>query len=84
MATQQYRDDLREAGQRLSEQRRRERFAELLASDDGTRYVWTTLVRCPVCHGTKHVARRTERHDGTKAQRRKCVCGHKFILLFDD
>ena len=66
------------------ERRKRERFAESLL-DDGTRYVWTTPVRCPVCRSDEHNTQRTERHEGVKSQRKTCrSCGHKFILIFED
>jgi hypothetical protein len=84
MSSQAYRDSLREAGRKLAAERKRERFAESLASDNSLRYVWTKPVRCPVCRGTEHKTERTERHDGVKSQRKTCRCGHKFILLFED
>jgi len=64
--------------------RKRGWSAESPVGDD-TRYVWVVAARCPVCRSDKHDTRRTERHDGTRVQRKVCrSCGHKFFLIFED
>jgi hypothetical protein len=56
--------------------------------DSHERYVFTTLVRCPVCRSDRHrVYGALKRKGEPRAQYARCEgegCGHKFLIIFED